>query len=90
MTKKELINMLSDKLEVKKIEAERFFDTLEGIIEESIKKEEDITLGKLGTFKIKENAERQGVNPQTLEKITIPAKKVVKFKTSKHLNNLVK
>lgn len=90
MLKKELLNVLSEKLGIKKIETEKFLDTLEEIITEELKKGEDFTLGKLGTFKVKDRAEKNGVNPKTGEKIVIPARKVVTFKASKNLSTLIK
>ena len=90
MLKKELLNVLSEKLGIKKIETEKFLDTLEEIIIEDLKKGEDFTLGKLGTFKVKDRAEKNGVNPKTGEKIVIPARKAVTFKASKNLSTLVK
>ena len=90
MLKKELLNVLSEKLGIKKIETEKFLDTLEKIITEELKKGEDFTLGKLGTFKVKDRAEKNGVNPKTGEKIVIPARKAVTFKASKNLSTLIK
>lgn len=90
MLKKELLNVLSEKLGIKKIETEKFLDTLEEVITEELKKGEDFTLGKLGTFKVKDRAEKNGVNPKTGEKIVIPARKAVTFKASKNLSTLVK
>lgn len=90
MLKKELLNVLSEKLGIKKIETEKFLDTLEEIITEELKKGEDFTLGKLGTFKVKNRAEKNGVNPKTGEKIVIPARKAVTFKASKNLSTLIK
>lgn len=90
MLKKELLNVLSEKLGIKKIEIEKFLDTLEEVITEELKKGEDFTLGKLGTFKVKDRAEKNGVNPKTGEKIVIPARKAVTFKASKNLSTLIK
>lgn len=90
MLKKELLNVLSEKLGIKKMETEKFLDTLEEVITEELKKGEDFTLGKLGTFKVKNRAEKNGVNPKTGEKIVIPARKAVTFKASKNLSTLVK
>ena len=81
---------LKEKLGIKKIETEKFLDTLEEIITEELKKGEDFTLGKLGTFKVKDRAEKNGVNPKTGEKIVIPARKAVTFKASKNLSTLIK
>lgn len=43
-----------------------------------------------GTFSINEKGERTGINPATKQQITIPAKKVVKFKAGAELADKVK
>jgi DNA-binding protein HU-beta len=51
---------------------------------------EKITLVGFGTFSVGERAEREGRNPRTGDKISIPASKVVKFKPGKSLTDKVK
>jgi DNA-binding protein HU-beta len=48
-----------------------------------------VTLVGFGTFSVSERAAREGRNPQTGEKITIPAKKVVKFKLGSKLESVI-
>ncbi len=45
-------------------------------------KKENVQLVGFGTFKIVKSKARMGVNPQTGEKLKIPAKKTLKFKAS--------
>lgn len=52
-------------------------------VEAELKKGNVVSLNGIGKFSVIERAEREGVNPQTKEKITIKATKVVKFKASK-------
>lgn len=42
-----------------------------------------------GTFQVSERKERQGLNPQTKQPITIPASKGVRFKPGKQLKDAV-
>ena len=42
-----------------------------------------ITFNGFGTFYVYERKQTTGVNPKTLQKILIPAKKVIKFKPSR-------
>ena len=53
-------------------------------------KGEKIALIGFGTFSINEKGERTGINPATKQQITIPAKKVVKFKAGAELADKVK
>ena len=53
-------------------------------------KGDKVALVGFGTFSVNEKGERTGINPATKEKITIPAKKVVKFKAGAELADKVK
>ena len=52
----------------------------------SIEYKEQVALLGFGNFAVVERPERQGVNPSTGAKITIAAKKSVKFKAGSALN----
>ena len=66
-----------------------FVETLKSSILEG---EGKILLPELGKFEIKLRKARQGINPNTGEKIEIPEKKILKFQASKllleHINNI--
>jgi DNA-binding protein HU-beta len=49
-----------------------------------------VSLIGFGTFSVSERAAREGRNPQSGKTISIPAKKVVKFKAGTKLTDLVK
>ena len=49
-----------------------------------------ITLPGLGKMVLSERKARQGINPQTRERILIPAKKVVAFRPAKGLKDKIK
>ena len=58
-------------------------------IEEALVAGDKLALVGFGTFEVAERAAREGVNPATGKKITIPACKVPKFKISQALKNKV-
>lgn len=62
-----------------------FLDTVESIVLAG----DDVQFVGWGSFKIQEREERQGINPKTQEAITIPAKKVLKFKVGKKLSDKI-
>jgi DNA-binding protein HU-beta len=67
--------------------------TLEGFMDtvtEEVRKGNKVTLTGFGTFRLSERAAREGINPQTKEKITIPAMKVPKFTAGKSLKEAVR
>lgn len=89
MNKKELVNSVSETTGVSKSDTRK---TLEAIIEavsaEMQKNEKVIILG-FGTFSVKDKAARMSIHPQTMQPLELPAKKVVRFKPSQYLNNLL-
>jgi len=89
MNKKELVNSVSETTGMSKSDTRK---TLEAIIEaisaEMQKNEKVIILG-FGTFSVKDKAARRSIHPQTMQPLELPAKKVVRFKPSIYLNNLL-
>ena len=84
MTKKELVKYVASKANMTDAQAKDAFDAvLEGIRVAVVQNKESVPLIGFGTFSSKERPERQGRNPATNEKMTIPAKQVVVFKASK-------
>ena len=89
MNKTQLIDKIAEKSGLSKKETKKALDAFIEATAEALK---DNTDGKLqlvgfGTFSVSERAERQGRNPQTKEVITIPAKKVIKFKAGSELES---
>ena len=62
--------------------------TLESI-RESLENGDDVRLVGFGAFSVRSTAARTGVNPQTREKIQVPARQRVKFTPGKELNDAV-
>jgi DNA-binding protein HU-beta len=62
--------------------------TLEAI-KENLEKGETVRLVGFGVFSVKDTAASVRVNPQTREKINVPARKRVKFAAGKELNEAV-
>jgi len=59
-------------------------------IKKTLSNREKVTLVGFGTFQVMERKARKGVNPQTGQPITIPAKKVPKVVPGKDLREKVK
>ena len=88
ITKNVQLEKLGEKLEKNlnakftKKDVAKIYDLVGEVIEEGIL-EGGVKVGKLLT--VAQRAARQGRNPQTGEKLNIPAKKIAKFKVSKNL-----
>jgi DNA-binding protein HU-beta len=91
MNKASLAQVLSEKLNISKKDAEDTINTMVDVIIDTLKKGEEVVLTGFGAFSAKTRAGRIGVNPQNpSEKITIPSVVVPKFKAGKALKDALK
>ncbi|MCQ2288510.1 MAG: HU family DNA-binding protein [Muribaculaceae bacterium] len=90
MNKTELVNAIAAEAKLTKVDAKNALEATLKAISEALVKGDKIALIGFGTFAVNEKPERTGRNPRTKETITIPAKKVVKFKAGKELADQVK
>ncbi len=89
ITKKELVNRIADesgqtKVIVKEI-LQKFLDEI--IRELSVGNR--LEFREFGVFEVRERAARKAQNPRTLEKVFVPAKRVVKFKVGRTMRERV-
>jgi DNA-binding protein HU-beta len=83
MNKQDLVNHVSEKAGLSKVQADAaIIATFEGIVE-ALKKGEDAAFVGFGTFVVANRAARDGRNPSTGETIKIAASKQAKFKPGK-------
>lgn len=87
MNKKELIDIVSQKKDLTKKDAESLVDTVFDTMIESILDGDKVLISGFGTFKVNHRKERKGVSPKTKEIMTIPASKTVSFKPSNRLKD---
>jgi DNA-binding protein HU-beta len=90
MNKGELIKVVADKVGFTQKDVSIVYDALLDVVTESLKNGEKVQLAGLGSFELKEVPAKEGINPQTKEKVEIAAckKPVMKFsKTYKSLFN---
>lgn len=81
MTKAQIISHLAEKTGTTKKVAAQFMEEFVGLAYKEAKK--SFVIPGLGKLEVASRKKRQGRNPATGETITIPAKKVLKFKISK-------
>lgn len=89
MTKAELVNAIVEKVALSKADAEKTVKAFMTIIQEVLSSGDKLTLLGFGTFSTSKRAARKGTNPQTGQKINIPASTVPKFKAGKGLKTAV-
>ena len=89
MNKKQLIERMVEHTDSPKGEAEKHLQAFTTTVSEALKAGEEIQLPGFGKFYVREQKAREGRNPQSGEKMTIPASKVPAFRASKSLKESV-
>lgn len=84
MNKTDLVNAIAA-LGLSKADSKKALDAVLDAISGALKEGDKVAILGFGTFSINERPAREGINPATKEKITIAAKKVVKFKAGAEL-----
>ena len=90
MNKTELIEKIADEANGSKNEAQKFFDAFTNVVESELKKGNQVQITGFGKFYVQKREAREGVNPQTKEKMKIPASKVPKFTAGNGLKDAIK
>lgn len=85
MKKSEMIEALSERTGLSKVDAEKMFNATFDLFKEELSKGNKVSVAGFGVFKISERAARDGRNPQTGETIHIAASKSVSFKAGTEL-----
>lgn len=83
ITKKELVNRIAERTGQTKVVVK---DILQKFLDEIIRELSDgnrLEFREFGVFEVRERAARRAQNPRTLEKVYVPAKRVVKFKVGR-------
>jgi DNA-binding protein HU-beta len=84
------VDQVSNESGLGKNEAGKAVDAVITVIEETLKRGGEVSFTGFGKFSVSERGARQGVNPQTGEKIQIAASKVPKFSAGSALKKAVK
>ena len=89
MNKAQLIDAIASNAGLTKADAKKALDAFIDSTTKALKKGDRVALVGFGSFAVAARQKRTGRNPQTGKEITIPAKKVVKFKAGSDLSNTV-
>jgi DNA-binding protein HU-beta len=89
MNKNELIDRISEKAGLNKNDANKALDAFTDAITEAMKAGDNVVLVGFGSFEVGKRKARTGRHPRTGETMTIPEKKVIKFKVGKKLKDSV-
>lgn len=90
MTKQEFVDQVASESGLPKTDAGKAVDAVLETIETTLKRGGEINFTGFGKFSVAERGARQGVNPQTGERIQIAASTVPRFSAGSALKKAVK
>ncbi|MEE8104428.1 MAG: HU family DNA-binding protein [Planctomycetota bacterium] len=89
VTKKELVSRIADRTGQTKVVTKDIIQMFLDEIITELGRNNRLEFREFGVFEIKERAARKAQNPRTLEKVDVPAKRVVKFKVGRLMKERV-
>ena len=89
ITKKELVNRIADRTGVTKVVAKEIIQSFLNAIIDELAAGNRLEFREFGVFESRERAARRAQNPRTLEKVDVPAKRIVKFKVGRLMRKKV-
>jgi len=87
MTKAELVDAVAEKTGLKKRDVSEVVEVLLDVVKTALSRGEKAQLIPFGSFEARERKKREGRNPKTGERLTIPARRVPSFHAGKDLRD---
>ena len=89
LTKADIADTISDQVGYTKRESLKVVDQLFEYIKNSLESGEDVLISGFGKFSVKDKRARKGRNPQTGDPLLLSPRKVVTFKYSGKLRDVI-
>ena len=89
MTKADIVEQIYERVGFSKKESAELVEKVFSIIKETLEAGEKVKISGFGNFVVRQKNARKGRNPQTGEEILLDARKVLTFKPSLVLKNLL-
>lgn len=89
VTKKELVHRIAEQTGVTKVVAKDVIQSFLNAIIDELAEGNRLEFREFGVFESRERAARLAQNPRTLEKVPVPAKRIVKFKVGRLMRKKV-
>ncbi|MGE5893217.1 MAG: integration host factor subunit alpha [bacterium] len=89
MTKAEIVNTLFEKIGLPKKEAQDVIELILNTMKGTFVEGESIKISGFGTFNVRKKSSRKGRNPKTGTEIEITPRKVVTFRPSNQLKDVI-
>jgi len=85
MVKVDLIAKLAESMDISRKDSQIVVDTLFDSIRKALIDGDKVELRGFGSFRVKEKKAREGRNPKTGDKVSVPSKRIPYFKPGKNL-----
>jgi len=89
MTKAEIVEQIYERVGFSKKESAELVEKVFALIKETLEHGDKVKISGFGNFVVREKNARKGRNPQTGEEIMLEARRVLTFKPSLVLKNLL-
>ena len=89
VTKMELANTLFEELGLNKRESKEFVDQFFEQIRKALEDGQTVKFSGFGSFSVRDKPERPGRNPKTGEEIPVSARRVVSYRASRKIKELI-
>ena len=89
MTKKEIVKTISEEIGLTQLKTKEIVQKTFDAIVETLVEERRIELRNFGVFEVKLRKARQARNPRTGEKLWVPEKRIVTFKSGKEMEERI-
>jgi integration host factor subunit beta len=83
VTKKELVDRIAEQLDVKRVIVKRVTQQFLDEVIAELGRGNRLEFRDFGVFETKQRAARVAQNPKTMERVTVPSKRTVKFKVGR-------
>ena len=90
MNKADLISAVAAEAGLSKVDAKKAVEAFVSTVTKALQEGDKVSLIGFGTFSVAERSARTGINTSTKATITIPDKKVTKFKPGAELADAIK
>lgn len=89
LTKTDITEKIQQNLNISRTTAYNIMEDFLKIIKDNLTNGDDVMISGFGKFCVNEKKSRKGRNPATNEEMNLPARRVVTFKCSGKLRNLI-
>jgi DNA-binding protein HU-beta len=90
MNKAEFISQLAKKTKLSRKDAKNILDATIGLIQDQLSRGTKLTFTGFGTFEARQTKATTRFNPRTRQRISVPAKRVPKFRPGKSLKEALR